>query len=493
MLQFVDAGEGVASLIHAVDIFVLTSRAEGVPTALLEAMTAGVPAVAMNVGSVGEAIVDGTTGLVVAAGDLGGFIAGVRMLASDRALRARMGAAAAVRAQAEFSTERCADRHVEAYTQALRFAGGPRRTRTASRTWAGPLPSRHTVQVRNSDTHRARRTTSIALSTAGCRSTDIPACLFGRPSPRGRTTRSRGPGPEARGRLFQDVRRRHAPCWSLSSRSLTRSPSSCCSGRRPRRAATSCGERLLQWFAVWGMGILAFAIVKDDFAIHSALLAVVTDGTLAFLWVLPSRLLAAPSLVRRVTQVACGFMAVEAIFGIMQAIAGFNENGTFDLDTGDWVQGTIYPWLSPERAFANPMFAGNMAFMLLAAAPLVVREKRWRVTFLLGAIALVLASVMHVLFMLFVGLVAAALWYRPSLSRGATRTVYWGSGYASRSSLASRSGPTSGRSQTSLNRRWRWKRRDRRSLWRPCTRFPSRIRSCHSSALGQVSSPAVQL
>jgi predicted pyridoxine 5'-phosphate oxidase superfamily flavin-nucleotide-binding protein len=33
-----------------------------------------------------------------------------------------MGAAAAVRAQAEFSTERCADRHVEAYTQALRFA-----------------------------------------------------------------------------------------------------------------------------------------------------------------------------------------------------------------------------------------------------------------------------------------------------------------------------------------------------------------------------------
>ena len=141
VLQFVDAGEGVASLIHAVDIFVLTSRAEGVPTALLEAMTAGVPAVAMDVGSIGEAIVDGTTGLVVAAGDLGGFIAGVRMLASDRALRARMGAAAAVRAQAEFSSERCADRHVEAYTQALRLARRFSGEDAESKPYVGRSPS----------------------------------------------------------------------------------------------------------------------------------------------------------------------------------------------------------------------------------------------------------------------------------------------------------------------------------------------------------------
>ena len=181
--------------------------------------------------------------------------------------------------------------------------------------------------------------------------------------------------------------------------------------------------RLLLWSAFWAMGIVAFVIAKDRLAVHSAVIAVVTYGTLAFLWVLPSRLIGSGDLLRRMTIVACVFMAVEGVLGIGQALAGFMENGTFDLDTGDWVEGTIHPWMAPERAFSNPMFAVNMAFMLLAAVPLVVREKRWRLTFFVGALSFVLASVMHVLFMLFLAVAAATLWYRPSLSRGAMRTV----------------------------------------------------------------------
>ena len=122
VLQFVDAGDDVASLIQAMDIFVLTSRAEGMPTALLEAMTAGIPAVAMNVGSIGEAIVNGQTGFVVPAGDLEGVMHRVRTLVRDPRLLRDMGAAAAARAQLEFSSERCADRHLHAFSQALQRA-----------------------------------------------------------------------------------------------------------------------------------------------------------------------------------------------------------------------------------------------------------------------------------------------------------------------------------------------------------------------------------
>lgn len=121
VMQFVDAGEDLASLIHAVDVFVLTSRAEGMPTALLEAMTAGIPAVAMNVGSVAEAIVNGT-GFVVPSNDLDGVTRSVRALVRDRGLMSTMGAAAAAHAHAEFSSERCADRHVDAFSQALHRA-----------------------------------------------------------------------------------------------------------------------------------------------------------------------------------------------------------------------------------------------------------------------------------------------------------------------------------------------------------------------------------
>jgi glycosyltransferase involved in cell wall biosynthesis len=123
-LQFVNPGERVASLIHALDIFVLTSRAEGVPTALLESMAAGIPAVAMDVGGVGEAVVDGSTGLLVPSGDLDGFVAAVATLAADAARRQRMSAAAAARAHASFSSESCADRHVAAFQHALDRAGG---------------------------------------------------------------------------------------------------------------------------------------------------------------------------------------------------------------------------------------------------------------------------------------------------------------------------------------------------------------------------------
>ena len=59
----------VGELLPAFDLFVLPSLREGLPFAVLEAMSAGLPVVATRVGGVPEAVAEGVTGLLVPADD----------------------------------------------------------------------------------------------------------------------------------------------------------------------------------------------------------------------------------------------------------------------------------------------------------------------------------------------------------------------------------------------------------------------------------------
>ncbi|HET6875922.1 MAG TPA: glycosyltransferase [Jatrophihabitans sp.] len=65
--RIVLAGEraDVPSLLPAFDVFALPSRYEGLPVAIIEAMTCGVPVVASAVNAVADAVVPGRTGLLV--------------------------------------------------------------------------------------------------------------------------------------------------------------------------------------------------------------------------------------------------------------------------------------------------------------------------------------------------------------------------------------------------------------------------------------------
>ncbi len=95
----------VPALLASADILLLPSITEGVPGVLIEAGMAGRAAVAHDVGSVRNVLVDGVTGWVVAPGDRAALTAKVAALAGDRGLRERMGREAMARCRRDFNID----------------------------------------------------------------------------------------------------------------------------------------------------------------------------------------------------------------------------------------------------------------------------------------------------------------------------------------------------------------------------------------------------
>lgn len=88
---FTGSRDDVQDLLPAFDVFTLSSLHEGLPISLLEAMAAGVPSVATDVGGVSEALTDGHGGLLVPARDTDALGSALRQILDDEGLRVRMG------------------------------------------------------------------------------------------------------------------------------------------------------------------------------------------------------------------------------------------------------------------------------------------------------------------------------------------------------------------------------------------------------------------
>jgi colanic acid/amylovoran biosynthesis glycosyltransferase len=80
-------------------------RREGIPVALMEAMATGLPVVATAISGIPELVEDGVTGLLVPSGDAAGLADALERLATDPALRGRLGAAARLKVMQEFDLE----------------------------------------------------------------------------------------------------------------------------------------------------------------------------------------------------------------------------------------------------------------------------------------------------------------------------------------------------------------------------------------------------
>jgi glycosyltransferase involved in cell wall biosynthesis len=104
----------VLDVLAAADLFVLSSRQEGLPVALMEALALGLPVVATNVGGISEAVTDGVEGRLVPGerpDELADAIVG---LVRDPDERSRM-AEAATRRSTQFDVGRVVRRYESCY------------------------------------------------------------------------------------------------------------------------------------------------------------------------------------------------------------------------------------------------------------------------------------------------------------------------------------------------------------------------------------------
>lgn len=118
-VHFTGVRSDVSALLSSFDIFALTSKTEGLPLVIPEAMAAGLPVVATAVGGVPD-IVPPTVGLLAHAGNARELEAAFQRLAQDVDERTRMGEAAVRFARAEFSIETMTDRYLELYARTRR-------------------------------------------------------------------------------------------------------------------------------------------------------------------------------------------------------------------------------------------------------------------------------------------------------------------------------------------------------------------------------------
>jgi L-malate glycosyltransferase len=123
-VRFLGHQDDVATRLAAADIFVLPSRSEAFPNAVLEAMAAGLPIVASAVGGILELIDDGRTGALTPAGDPVALADRVTQLMANPDLANGLGEAARADAHAHYSFERMVSAFERLYLAELTCRAG---------------------------------------------------------------------------------------------------------------------------------------------------------------------------------------------------------------------------------------------------------------------------------------------------------------------------------------------------------------------------------
>lgn len=131
------------AVLASLDISVMPSTSESLSNVIMEAMAAGVPVVAANVGGNPELIENGTSGFLFPPGDEEQFAQDLEKLVAQPELRKQFGLRARERALAEYTIPRVRDRYQTLYRELLAEKGWKPSLRT------GPLQPAETVHEGN--------------------------------------------------------------------------------------------------------------------------------------------------------------------------------------------------------------------------------------------------------------------------------------------------------------------------------------------------------
>jgi glycosyltransferase involved in cell wall biosynthesis len=140
---FLGHRDDVPARLEAADIFVLPSRSEAFPNAVLEAMAAGLPVVASGVGGILELVDDGRTGLLVPPDDPAALADRLCGLMANPSLGATLGGAARAEVEEHYSFDRMVSAFDRLYASELEASvGAHARHRRAAQYFTRILPNR---------------------------------------------------------------------------------------------------------------------------------------------------------------------------------------------------------------------------------------------------------------------------------------------------------------------------------------------------------------
>jgi len=97
------------------DLFVLATRGDNLPVAVLEAMSVALPVVSTRTGGLPELVSDGDTGILVEPDDVESLASAITRLAGDEELRKGLGRAAAKRIVDRFESRTVARQALALY------------------------------------------------------------------------------------------------------------------------------------------------------------------------------------------------------------------------------------------------------------------------------------------------------------------------------------------------------------------------------------------
>jgi glycosyltransferase involved in cell wall biosynthesis len=109
----------VPKLLAALDVFVLTSKSEGLPLVIPEAMAAGLPVVATRVGGIPQVVEEGATGFMVSYGDEEALRGRLVALDGDRRLARQCGEMGRERSLDRYSSRRMVADYLALYRQVV--------------------------------------------------------------------------------------------------------------------------------------------------------------------------------------------------------------------------------------------------------------------------------------------------------------------------------------------------------------------------------------